>query len=99
MKNKIIFTQDVPGERGWLQRQFPAHKNFETSSSGKWTAEFPSISDQATLHEIAYSDHYDLLTLLHSDVQILWLIQDVVWLFRILVPAQSEILHHDEAPI
>lgn len=36
MNNIIVFTQDVPGEREWLQSQFPGYKNLETEFSGKW---------------------------------------------------------------
>lgn len=68
MQNKIVFTQDVPGERGWLQSQFPGYLNLETSSSGKWPAEFPEPSNQKTLSEIAYSDHHDLAKLLNCDI-------------------------------
>jgi hypothetical protein len=34
--NKIIFTQDVPGEREWIQSQFPGHHMFESEFGGKW---------------------------------------------------------------
>ena len=34
--NNIVFTQDVPGERDWLNSQFPGFKNLETEFSGKW---------------------------------------------------------------
>ena len=68
IENKIVFTQDVPGERDWIQSQFPGYLNFETNSSGKWTTEFPEPTDQKTLHEIAYSDHHDLVSLSNSNI-------------------------------
>lgn len=67
-ENKIVFTQDVPGERAWLQTQFPEYSNLETASSGKWPTEFPENSNQQHLYEIAYSDHHDLDALLNSKV-------------------------------
>lgn len=36
VNNIIVFTQDVPGEREWLQTQFPGYKNLETEFGGKW---------------------------------------------------------------
>jgi len=68
IENKIIFTQDVPGERDWIQSQFPGYLNFETSSSGKWSTEFPEPSDQKTLHEVGYSDHHDMASLLNCNI-------------------------------
>jgi hypothetical protein len=44
--NKIIFTQDVPGEREWINSQFPGYTNFESEFSGKWPP--GGISDQNT---------------------------------------------------
>jgi hypothetical protein len=44
--NKIIFTQDVPGEREWLDSQFPDYINFESEFSNKWSP--GGISDQYT---------------------------------------------------
>jgi hypothetical protein len=42
--NKIIFTQDVPGEREWINSQFPGYVNFESEFGGKWPPE--GISEQ-----------------------------------------------------
>ena len=61
VENKIIFTQDVPGEREWIQSQFPGYSNLETVSSGKWSSEFPLDNDQKNLYEIAFSDHHDVI--------------------------------------
>ena len=36
MTSKIVFTQDLPGEREWLEQQFPDHTMYETEFSGKW---------------------------------------------------------------
>ena len=38
-ENKIIFTQDVPGEREWIQSQFPGYHMFESEFSGNWPSE------------------------------------------------------------
>jgi hypothetical protein len=49
--NKIVFTQDVPGEREWLATQFPGYENLETEFSGKWPA-VPFAQNHNTLWEI-----------------------------------------------
>jgi hypothetical protein len=69
MENKIVFTHDVNVERQWLSEQFSSYTNLETSSSGKWTGDFPVQNNQGLLYEIAYSDHHDLKKLLDSDCE------------------------------
>jgi hypothetical protein len=34
--DKIICTQDIPGEREWVQSQFPGYVSLETEFGGKW---------------------------------------------------------------
>jgi hypothetical protein len=68
LKNKIIFTQDVPGERDWVNSLFPEYTNLETSSSGKWLSTFPKNDDQSSLYEIAYSDYHKVADLLNCGI-------------------------------
>ena len=42
--NKISFTQDVDGERDWINSQFPDYVNFESEFNNRWPAN--GISDQ-----------------------------------------------------
>jgi predicted DNA binding CopG/RHH family protein len=60
MTNLICFTQDVPGERDFINSHFPQHINLETNSSGNWPAKMPTegSSDKNFLYEIAYSDYF-----------------------------------------
>lgn len=55
MKNKIIFTQDVPGEREFLQARFPGHACLETVHSGKWA----TAASLPYFKEIPFSDSID----------------------------------------
>lgn len=50
--NKIVFTQDVLGEREWLSSIFPRHKNFETEFSGLWPTKLPSDQGVDAIWEI-----------------------------------------------
>jgi hypothetical protein len=68
LKNKIIFTQDVDGERDWIKSHFPEYANLETNSSGKWPATFPKNDHQSSLYEIAYSDHHNVVDLLNCGI-------------------------------
>ena len=68
MKNKIVFTQDVSGEREWIQSQLPGHTNLETSSSGNWPWDFPKDTNQSQLFEIAFSDQVDITKILSADI-------------------------------
>ena len=61
MTNKIIFTQDVPGEREWLSTQFPEFNNLETEFSGKWPA-VPFTQDSNTLWEVPPDSLLDVST-------------------------------------
>lgn len=56
MKNKIIFTQDVLGEREWLRSTFPDYNNLETHSSGLWNVDFPDLSTENNLYEMSFRD-------------------------------------------
>lgn len=61
MKNKIIFTQDLPGERNWLQSQFPKYANLETVHAGHWPNSCPDlIEDKSYLLEVPESDDISL---------------------------------------
>lgn len=57
MKNKIIFTQDIEGERSWLSNQFPDHINLETVFSGKWFNDQPQEGNNGYLYEISFRDY------------------------------------------
>jgi hypothetical protein len=57
MSNIICYTQDVPGEREWINSQFPKFTNLETESSGNW-ATADSLGD--LIWEIPYTDSYDV---------------------------------------
>jgi len=52
--NKLIFTQDIPGEREWINRHFSDHINLETTHSGKWESEYCPGSNH--IYEISLSD-------------------------------------------
>ena len=66
MKNKILFTQDILGERSWLTLKFPGYKNLETVHAGRWPDADPAlIEDASYLLEIAESDNIDI----HTDYQ------------------------------
>lgn len=62
--SNIIFTQDVKGERGWLQSHFPGHQSLETINSGKWQGTLPNPNGDF-LYEIPYSDSIELSDYLH----------------------------------
>lgn len=62
--SNIVFTQDVQGERDWLQSLFPECVNFETVGSGKWPDSVPATSGDV-LYEIAYSDTVEYPGFLH----------------------------------
>jgi hypothetical protein len=53
MTNIICHTQDIPGERKWINSNFPGFINLESESSGKWPAEVPSGK---FIWEVPYSD-------------------------------------------
>jgi hypothetical protein len=52
MKNNIIFTQDVPGEREWLLTKFPGFKSLETEFGGQWPTEYPAESSESLIWEV-----------------------------------------------
>lgn len=52
MKNKIVFTQDLPGEREWINSQFPGFTNVETEFSNKWPESEPTDNDDGIIWEI-----------------------------------------------
>jgi hypothetical protein len=53
MKNKIICTQDVPGERAWVEGLYPEYQNLQTEFSGLWPSATPvDTADQNLLWEI-----------------------------------------------
>ena len=53
MKNKIICTQDVPGERAWVENLYPEYQNLQTEFSGLWPTAVPTdLADQNLLWEI-----------------------------------------------
>jgi hypothetical protein len=61
--SKIIFTQDIPGEREWLAAVFPGHLNFETESSGKWLADPRADLNELHIYELPWNNPiYDLTT-------------------------------------
>jgi hypothetical protein len=53
--NKLIFTQDIPGEREWIEQHFPDHINLETINSSKWGVEYCPGSKY--IYEISLSDN------------------------------------------
>jgi hypothetical protein len=57
MRNKIIFIQDIDGERAWLSARFLNHINLETIFSGKWGTDHPREGDNSYLYEVSYQDH------------------------------------------
>lgn len=59
MTYKIVFTQDVPGERDWLYSHFPEHQNFQTRYSGLWPHHFPIDTGSDTVWEIPAEDKID----------------------------------------
>jgi hypothetical protein len=63
MKNKIIFTQDLPGEREWLHSLYPDFTILETVYSGKWPSVFPKDSDERLIWEIPPESTIDVTSL------------------------------------
>ena len=59
MKNKIIFSQDLPGENQWLNSIFPGTMNLETVHSGKWNSDIPVGGEEGKLYQIPYSDNFN----------------------------------------
>jgi hypothetical protein len=59
--NKIIYTQDLPGERDWLASQFLDFENLETEFSGKWPTK-PFSNDHNTIWEIPPESMLDVST-------------------------------------
>lgn len=55
MSNIICYTQDVLGERPWLESHFPGYVNLETESSGKW---LNADSSGNLIFEIPYTSGY-----------------------------------------
>jgi hypothetical protein len=70
MNNLICFTQDVAGERDFINSHFPQHINLETNLSGKWSAEIPTsgTSKEKFLYEISYSDYFSHQQLLEFNM-------------------------------
>jgi hypothetical protein len=56
MTNKIVFTQDVPGEREWINSHFPGYINLETVHSGKWPPNGIFADDNNLLFEYSRKD-------------------------------------------
>jgi hypothetical protein len=50
--NIVCYTQDIPGEREWINSHFPGFINLETESSGKWNC----IVNNKTIREIPFTD-------------------------------------------
>lgn len=67
MKNKIIFTQDVPGEREWINSQFPGYTNLESEFGPFWAASPPTDQANSLLWEIPPDSNFDLSTLTNCD--------------------------------
>jgi hypothetical protein len=57
--DKIIFTQDLPGERNWIESQFPGFVNLQSEFSGLWPTAVPSESVNNTLWEIPPDSNID----------------------------------------
>lgn len=60
--NIICYTQDISGEREWINKQFPNFINLETKSSGKWNT---VATDGNYIREIPYTDMCDLDSIKH----------------------------------
>ena len=56
MKNNIVFTQDVAGEREWLHQRFPGCHMFETEFGGRWPEE-PFVQNFDGVWEIPPDSH------------------------------------------
>lgn len=52
MISKIICTQDLPGEREWINSRYPGYKNLETEFSGHWPSEIPDSTVESVIWEI-----------------------------------------------
>ena len=52
MTDRIVFSQDVPGEREWLLQQFPGFTSLETEFGGNWPSAYPTESNQSLIWEI-----------------------------------------------
>jgi hypothetical protein len=50
--NYIIFTQDIYGERKWLENQLPNCQNFETIHSKKWPSDRPVDLETNSIWEV-----------------------------------------------
>lgn len=59
MKNNIVFTQDLPGEREWLKTRFPDCKILETEFSGKWP-DPPFTQSYDAVYEISPDSNVDV---------------------------------------
>lgn len=53
MRNIVCYTQDVPGERDWINSQFPGYINLETESAGRWGTD---TSSGGFIREVAKND-------------------------------------------
>lgn len=85
MMNKIIFTQDMPGERLWLKNKFLGYKSLETYASGLWPSKIPEYKDNNNLYEISYKDNEENLEWLKLDlpkVKSVYSINDYDCLFK-----------------
>ena len=57
--SKLIFTQDLNGERSWINSQFPGYRNLQTKHSGMWAGHSPTDPDEQNLFEVPCSDPVD----------------------------------------
>lgn len=104
MSNIICYTQDVPGEREWINSQFPGFTNLETESSGKWTN---ANSTGDFIWEIPYTDLYDVTiiknlnnplvkTIYRNDIDTVIHDNDILSVDRLLINSEIKFLNNTE---
>jgi hypothetical protein len=74
--DQIICTQDVPGERAWLESCFPNYKNLQTEFSGMWPNNKLILNNTNCLWEIPPDSDIKLDQILSDKILSLYKVND-----------------------
>jgi hypothetical protein len=74
--NKIVFTQDVPGEREWLESLFPLHENLRSEFGNTWPTAVPTDLHYPLIWEIPPESTVDVSKIAFDKIKSLYTIDD-----------------------